>query len=86
MVTRTDGYSFLLGAGSLSTQTREDVAISCTAMATPQGGGRWQSSGGTPQYKGIELYYCQAVDSIRNRSASLVSVLQGAVLGDGSSD
>ena len=32
------------------------------------------------------LYYCQAVDSIRNRSASLVCVLQGAVLGDGSSD
>ena len=29
--------------------------------------------------------YCQAVD-LRNRFASLVSVLQGAVLGDGSSD
>ena len=37
MVTRTDGYSFLLGAGSLSIQTREDVARICTAMANPRG-------------------------------------------------
>ena len=84
MVTRTDGCSFLLGAGSLSTQTREDVARRGTAVANPWG--RWQSGGGTPQYKGIELFYCRVVDSIRNRSASLVCVLQGAVLGDGSSD